>query len=247
MIAIDDPNSKYDHTIYSKISEQSWRYYCNKHNIDFVLIDENLKGITENDKPIWNKEAVIALTDLSKYEKIGIVDCDTIIKWDSPNIFEQYDDEFCGVNDLADMSWLLNSIKNYSDVFFPQFDIDISKYINAGVIFFHNKHIPLFQEFFKFYLENKTILNKWNKGGGREQTLLNYHLQTSNIKIKLLRPEWNLFSIHRKNMFLNNWQKQDKTPHFLKYSYVWHFTGFPIEERQKIMQDLWENIKQNYD
>ncbi len=85
------------------------------------------------------------------------------------------------------------------------------------------------------------------KGGGKEQTLLNFFLQKEGVEIELLEPSWNLLSIHKKNMFQHNWQlNQNKTPYFINYANIWHFTGFPIEDRVQVMKSTWEFIKQNY-
>ena len=32
----------------------------------------------------------------------------------------------------------------------------------------------------------------------------------------------------------------DKRPHYVKYGNIYHFTGFPIEWREKIMKYTWE-------
>ena len=33
---------------------------------------------------------------------------------------------------------------------------------------------------------------------------------------------------------------------FIKCSYIWHFNGFPREERNNYMKQTWEIIKSNY-
>ena len=69
-----------------------------------------------------------------------------------------------------------------------------------------------------FYLENREELDNWNKGGGRQQTLFNFLLQINNYDVKLLPPIWNMFAMHKKDMFSHNFQDgDDKTPHFIKY------------------------------
>jgi hypothetical protein len=49
-------------------------------------------------------------------------------------------------------------------------------------------------------------------------------------------------------MFKHNWQLNlDTTPFFIKYAYVWHFTGFPIENRISIMKQVWDNFGHLYE
>jgi nucleoside-diphosphate-sugar epimerase len=170
----------------------------------------------------------------------------TIIRWDAPNIFDLYNpDEFCGVNDLCDLNWLLGSIRDRQR-FFPDVVMDIDKYLNAGVLFFGNEHLFLFKELLDFYIANRESIDSI-QGGGKEQTLLNFVLQQNKVNTKKLPPSWNLLSIHRKNMFTNNWQlKVDPTPYFIKYAYIWHFTGFPIEDRVRLMKQTWELVDREY-
>ena len=48
-------------------------------------------------------------------------------------------------------------------------------------------------------------------------------------------------------MFGYNWQDgDDKTPFFVKYSYIWHFTGFGIEQRTEMMRKTWEAYGDKY-
>ena len=204
-------------------------------------MDEN---VGEFDFPIWNKELIYKFG--KGYDKIGIVDSDTMVKWDAPNIFDSIkSNRFYGVNDLCDLNWLLDSI-NQRQKFFPSVELDISKYLNAGVLFFPKEYLLVFEELLNFYLENKEEIQEI-KTGGKEQTLLNFILQKNEIIIDTLDPSWNLISIHRKNMFTNNWQLQvDSVPYFIKYAYVWHFTGFPIEDRVRLMKETWDLIKENY-
>ena len=48
-------------------------------------------------------------------------------------------------------------------------------------------------------------------------------------------------------MFDHNFQSSDKTAYFFKYGYVWHFTGFPIEQREDMMRQTWEATKEQYE
>lgn len=240
IIAINDPNRQIQNQDYAQYSIKTWECWCNRNNVDLkVLTEDRLK----TKYPIFNKELVYEYG--RGYDKIGIVDSDTMIRWDAPNIFDFIEDKFYGVNDLCDLNWLLSSIKDRQK-FFPDVEIDIFKYINAGVLFFSSKHLDFFEKFLTFVRENEEEINSID-GGGTEQTLLNFSLQKEGIEIELLDPSWNLLSIHKKNMFAHNWQlNQNKSPYFLNYAYIWHFTGFPIEDRVQVMKSTWEFIKDQY-
>ena len=121
-------------------------------------------------------------------------------------------------------------------------------YINAGVVFFTKKHKHFFDAMLEFYFEHKEELDNWSiPNTGREQTIFNFMLEKHNIKKKYLPLPWNMFGMHRKDMFFHNNVLEDKTPYFLKYGYIWHFTGFPIEDRIRIMGQAWEAFGGNYE
>ena len=44
-----------------------------------------------------------------------------------------------------------------------------------------------------------------------------------------------------------NIEQEDSTPFFVKYSNIWHFTGFEIEQRQPIMKKTWDRYSKNYE
>ena len=242
MVAIDHPTSQFKVSDYSGPAIKSWQAWCKKHNVDFYLNDTHDESFG---RPIWNKEKVFELIG-DKYDKVGIVDADTMPRWDMPNIFEMYDDELCGVVDNDNLGYLVNSIHHYKK-FFPNTEMDIYSYINAGVIFCTKKHKELFDYLLNFYYINKEEIDNWSiPNTGREQTIFNFAIEKLNIKKKLLPPIWNLVGMVKKDMFHHNWTLNDKTQYFMKYGMLWHFTGFPIESRIEVMNQIWDNLKDNW-
>ncbi len=237
IIAIEHNSSIVSNSSYSKYSIGSWEKYCNKHNIDLKIIRELDPRVS---RPVWNKELIFEHG--VDYDKIAIVDSDTMIMRDSVNIFDLYENEFCAVSDLIDMHWVQESIDVYSK-FFSDYTLNIFNYFNAGVIFFTKDHLHIFKQLFDFYTKNRDELDNWKRGGGREQTLLNYHVQLSGIQIKFLDPSWNTMGLHTRNLMTGNWQLNDKTSHVLKYSNIIHFTGFPPEHRESLMKSCYESLE----
>ena len=78
-----------------------------------------------------------------------------MIKWDAPNIFEMYDDEFCGVLEVSNFAWVHRSLEVYGEMFFPNLSVEFEEYMNAGVTFFTKEHKYVFDELIKFYLDNE--------------------------------------------------------------------------------------------
>ena len=94
MVAVNHSSSVYTNSDYSQYAIDSWKSWCEKNDVDFKVITEHDDRLG---KPVWNKELVYKHAE--DYDKIGVVDSDTMIRWDAPNIFDLYEDEFCGVND----------------------------------------------------------------------------------------------------------------------------------------------------
>ena len=241
MVAINHSSSVYKNSEYSDYSIKTWKWWCEKNNIDFIVNDKHDERFG---KPIWNKELIHSFG--KGYDKIGVVDSDTMIKWDTPNIFETFSkDEFCGVVDNANLNWIHDSVNVYKKFF--DSDIDLNSYFNAGVLFFGNKYLDIFEDILNFYLKNQEELDNWQLGGGKEQTILNYHLVKHNVKKKELTPNWNMLGMHKRGLFSYNWQlNEDKTPFFVKYGNIWHFTGFGIPDRINLMKQTWDLIGENY-
>ena len=71
--------------------------------------------------------------------------------------------------------------------------------------------------------KTRLVIHHWVEEHSKRSTkfknffVLNYHLLKHNFKRKYLEPCWNLFAIHKKEMFIHNWQlKEDMTPFFIK-------------------------------
>lgn len=240
--AINHNTSTFRNSDYSQYCINSWQAWCAKNNIDFLVIDQH---DSRYKFPVWNKDIIFEKVG-DKYDKIIYVDSDTMVKWDAPNPFDLYEDEFCVSIDRSSLRWILNSIDAYQQ-FFPDIKLNLDGYFNSGVCFFTKEHKYIFDQLIDFYQQNKDKLDEI-KGVGKVQTVLNFILEKNNVKIKYLPPTWNLFSIHKKDMFKHNWQlNEDMTPFFIKYAYLWHFTGFPIEDRTRIMKQVWEQFKGLYE
>ena len=246
MVAIQDEASKYDHQKYFEASKECWQSYCKKHNIDFIVVDKKLPNVKFC---VWHKEFVFDFIG-DKYEKIALVDFDTLVHWDAPNFFDLYNDEFCGVLENESLFWIQNSLNAFRDNFaeLRNVEITLSEYINGGVLFFHKSHKNFFEKLKSFYIRNKPTFDNWNvPNTGKEQTILNLYLKKENITKKYLDFRFNTMRLTKNDWLHHNWQIDgDKTPFFIKYSYIWHFTGCYIEERTNLMTSIWQQTKHLY-
>lgn len=242
-VAVDHPTSSFKNSNYSKYSLLTWQAWCKKNDIDFLVIDKHDERFKF---PMWNKYCIFDIVG-DKYDKLALVDSDTMIKWNAPSPFELYDNEFCGVIDRGSLRWIMNSLNAYGIFYDETVKVDLDSYINSGGIYFTKEHKFIFDNLIELYEENKDKIDEI-KGVGKDQTLLNLELVKTNATKKYLPPIWNLFAIHKKNMFKHNWQlNTDSTPFFIKYAYVWHFTGFAIESRTDVMKQVWDKFGHLYE
>lgn len=199
MVSIDYEGSQNKHSDFAKYGIKTWDWWCKKNNIDFIVCRDNKFGSSH---PIWNKELIC---DIGKeYDKIGIVDDDTMVSWNTENIFDNFDKGFHAVIDNANLGYSLNSIENYGAAFWPSFTLNISEYFNAGVLFFDNYHLRIFQDVLHFYEDHKSKIDNWNRGGGKEQTILNYIFQINGYELTKMTQAYNLFNMAKNGMISHN-------------------------------------------
>jgi hypothetical protein len=244
--------TKYGGFNWIDISRRTWQYWCNMHNIEFVAFDEPYADINIH-RANWQKAIhcwdVLDSRGINA-DKVFLVDASSMIKWDAPNIFDEIDDRFTAWNDLDNLKWVYESVKGYEQYF--NYQLDITKYINSGVIIFNKSHRELFESFKEFYYTNSSMLIELQDQlvrRGTEQTPFNYWLQLNNVDLRLDMPvTWKLTHLHRKEMLDYNRQlNEDRTPFFIKHGYVWFLTGFDKMQRNAFAIDTWNLIKGNYE
>ena len=87
--------------------------------------------------------------------------------------------------------------------------------------------------------------NKVKKG--TDQPVYNYKLQIENVKVGTLPPPFMLTHLNRFDWFGHNWQLKNNASFFLKYGYIWFYSGFPQRGlRYDMMKQTWDAIKENY-
>ena len=245
-------STKYGGFEWMEASKQSWQYWCDKNNVMLVTFEDPYTDITTH-RANWQK-AIHCWNILDARgidaDNIFLVDASSMIKWDAPNIFDRIDERFVAWPDLDNLKWVYDSIKGYEPFF--DFKLDNSKYVNSGVIIFNRSHRKFFESFKELYYDNSEkfiILQDKEVRKGTEQTPFNYWLQKNNIELNLDMPvTWKLTHLHRKQMLGVNWQlKEDNTPFFIKHGYLWFFTGFDKMQRTRLMTQVWDMIKHNYE
>ena len=246
-------SEKYGGWDWMDISRKTWEYWCEKNDVLFVPFEKPIEDDLSRFRINWQK-ALFVFDELERrnidYDQIYLVDGMNMVKWDTPNVFELTDRKFTAWRDIDNLRWIHDSIVGYKP-FFDNFELDRTKYVSSGLIIFNESHKEVFQSFKKLYYDNvdkfvelqDSIVKK-----GTEQTPLNYWLQINNVEIKTDLPlAYKLTHMHRKEMFSHNWQlDEDRTPFFIKYGYIWNFSGMPKDNRTNLMKQTWDLVKHNY-
>jgi len=226
-----------DNMEYKKWCLESWKHWCNKHDADIFVLDTPLYS-KELMKPTWQRWHVLEILEANdiEYDQVALVDADTLIHPDAPNFFELTNHEFSAVQDDLMVEWVHNSIQGYKD-FFPDVNIDWTKYFNCGFVVINEKHKDLCKHITDFYYANLEELrnrqhNTLKKGS--DQTPVNY-MANKFGKVNFLNKKWNFTHLHLRGVL------NELLP---EVGYIYHFNGFDKSMRDNLMKQCWDLLKQ---
>ena len=234
-------------------SKKAWQFWCDKNGYELVIYDEpSIEDTSKYRITIQRWFDIFDFLDKKdiKYNQIAMADACTIPKWNCPDFFELTDNKLAVGHENDNLRWIYESVQGYKDIF-NGYELDISRYFCSGFMIFNKSHRELFRKFKKFYMTNADELVKLQTKTvkrGTDQTPLNYLVQMNNIDLTYLPKPYRLSHLYRKEMLGHNWQlEEDKTPFFIKYGYVWFFSGFDKQTRNKLMTEAWELVRDHYD
>ena len=248
-----DHTEKYGGFDYFDYSRKTWEYWCKKNDCLFVPFEEPVESNLKRFRINWQK-IIYVFDEMDsrkiEYDQIALVDSTCMIKWNAPNFFELTGRRFTGWRDLENLRWLYESIEGYK-LFFDNFELDYTRYINSGFIIFNENHKEFINSFKQLYLDNiDAFINLQDNivKKGNEQTSLNYWLQIKGIDVNMeLSQAFKLTHLHRKELFGYNWQlNESDIPHFIKYGNNWIFNGIPKDQRTRIMGQTWDLVGREY-
>ena len=198
----------------------------------------------------WQRHYAIEMleNDGIEYDQICMTDASYVPKWNMPDIFKMTDGKFTTTHEYDNFKWVYESIQGYKE-FFDNYDLNIFDYFNTGLVIFNKSHRDVFEKFRKIYTENVDYFvdKQLTLRRGTDQTPFNYVLRMNNVDINFLSPHYRMSHLPRKDLLSYNWQlDEDKTPFFIKYGLLWGFSGFDKRQRNKLMEDVWEMVKENY-
>jgi hypothetical protein len=246
---VSDKHGSFEYLEYSK---RTWQYWCDKHNILFVEYNTPANLDLSVHVVTWQRWFdVFTQLDQSNiiYDKIAVVDGSSMIKWDAPNFFNIVSDNLIASRALENIQWLDECVRGYNRLF-NSFNFDLKRYINCGFQIFNISHKKFLVDLKEFYYTNLDEILSLQKTvrRGTDQPIYNYLLQINNIVVDSLPDPFFVTHMTRFNWFQYNWQlNEDSTPYFIKYGYIWFFSGFDRKQRLPLMQQTWDLIKHNYE
>ena len=111
------------------------------------------------------------------------------------------------------------------------------------------KFLDIVKEYYYNNYDDIMELQNGKVSRGTDQPVYNYLLQIHNVNVvHKLPPPFMLNHLYRFDWFSHNWQlNKDKTPFFIKYGYIWFYSGFPARgERYNLMKQTWDAVKGMY-
>ncbi len=236
---------------YFEYSKLSWKYWCLKNNVIFheyttpSILDTNKHRVT------WQRWFDLE-KELSSYnwEKVLVIDASTIIRWDAPNMFDLSQNQISAFRSLENVNWINQGVVGYQHLF-NDVNFDLKKYINCGFQILTKEHLKFLQILKEFYLNNLEEILKLQSSvnRGTDQPVYNFLLQKHNVNVYYnLPPTFFIMHMNRFNWFNHNWQlNEDTTPYFIKYGYIWIYSGFDRTQRNELMKQTWQIIQHQYE
>ncbi len=233
-------------------SIKAWEFWCNKMGYEFVIYDSpSLEDTTKYKITIQRWFDIFDFLDEKgiDYDQVCMVDASYIPRWDCPDFFKLTDGKFATTREQDNFKWVYESIQGYKE-FFDNYELNILNYFNAGFVVFNKEHKDIFEKFKKIYVDNVDYFNHIQSTlrRGTDQTPFNYVVSMNNVDIKFLPMKYRVSHLPRKEFLNHNWQlNEDLTPFFIKYGYIWGFSGFDKTQRNQLMEETWKLVKHNYE
>jgi len=134
---------KYGGFDWMEISKKSWQYWCDKNDCELVIYDTPSESDLFRFRVTWQRWFdVFDFLDKKdiEYDKVLMADACSIVKWDCPNFFDLVGENLTALRDMDNLGWIYESIQGYKS-FFNEFELDITKYMNAGFVIFNKSNI----------------------------------------------------------------------------------------------------------
>ena len=222
-----------DRTKGYKYGVDSWKQWCEKHDVEFFLMDTLL--VPESEMVItWQRWYVLEILENNgiDYDQVLLVDADSVIHPDCPNFFEETNHEFSSAFCNGDYEWVNRAINGYSKMFFDkEFCIPSYEFFQTGFVVVNKIHKEFFDNVYDFYDTNrKRIIKSYDiLLTGSDIAMMNCLRKEFDIELNLLPRQFGMMDMIRKNLFYhhpNCWWKDDLT-NLYNSGWVYQFNAIP--------------------
>lgn len=237
---------------YFKYSKECWQIWCAKNDVVFFEYNTPTHNDHLKHKPTWQRWFdVFPQIEAAKinYNKIALIDGSTLCRLDTPNFFNLCQSgTVTGFRALENLRWVSEGVNGYKELF-SEVNFQMDQYVSCGFQIFDKTHKAFLESLENFYFKSyEGIMKLQNEKvkRGTDQPVYNYLLQKHNIKVDTTLPKgYMLTHLSRFDWLSYNWQlNQDRTPFFLKYGYIYFFSGFTNRsDREHLMKESWNIIK----
>lgn len=243
----------------------TWEWWCARHGVELVVLDRPVdsRAFAAMEPEYQRWLAIEALfTRYGPDTRMAIVDADTMIRWDAPDLFDAAGDRLAAVADLHPR-WVCRDIDTYQS-FFPGVRLPWWEYFNSGVVVLGAPHLPLIGRFCEFVNRHWPQLTEAQKAGqpgtGTDQTPLNFIVRHAREPVRLLPPPFNLLHCVPMtrllwevehgietdvSLLVHSLRTQPDMLEFIDHGYVWHFNNV-VETRRVVMSEVWRAIAAHY-
>jgi len=217
-------------------SIKSWKKWCDKNGVELFIMNDL---IADNSKMgiCWQRYYLFDVFENNEidYNKVLLVDADTIIHPNCPNFFEEVDKDYTAVNVSGCYEWVNRSINSYHKHMFSDMDkVKPWEYVNGGFQIVNKTHKDFFKKITDFYWDNvnELIYAQENFKVGTDQTVINFLLRKYKVKINTLPVCYNLQDMFSKNLlhFPNYSWWEDSLTNLYNSGWIYHFNAIPDHE-----------------
>ncbi len=220
---------------------KTWEFYCKKYGIELHVSTESMPSNSEIYKNDNFQQYFIPTLSQKQFDRVLIVDCDTMVRWDTPNIFETYPSHtFSVVRDISGESsgkYHLDQWLNFN----PNIKTPPRDYFNSGVMLLNkNNYLALKKgiiPYYEYYIKAKR--NNTPRIDTSDQT------PTNILAHELFPDEINYLDNFWNNMVMFRYDDFS----FAEHSYIWHFTGPRMGgwgNKDKLMKQLYLHLQDYY-
>lgn len=248
---------------YARYSRATWEWWCGRHEADFIAIDAAPEDTAYASMPPSLQRWVILerlMKERGESAQILLVDADTMIRWDAPDIFREARG-FSAVVDTGVPAWIAQSTRAFQPLF-PGVSLPWWEYFNSGVIVLGAGQYRLVRAFLDHAVTHWPHLEKVMTSGnfGTDQTPLNFMVKQLNEPVHFLPRPFNLINCFPMTSTLSAIERApDPDPaafretafgrpgtfDFVGFGYIWHFTNV-VAFRSLAMRETWRRIRHNY-